>query len=132
MTDEEVYVLLNGMVAAGLTPQECKQQLREVRAATGLTNIGLTMQAMRYAKANNLGYPRIHPRPSKPKPYVSNAKKACRKYVRTAKHKKRIALGKAALAQGANWTTLAKLLGFKTCVRAHLWWHRHVLAKEGG
>ncbi len=122
MTGEEIYRLLNKMSVRGETPRQREKKLKRLADKLGLSSDALRAKARRFARKEGVNYPLMRKPASEDREQERQQKRSTRDQWRT----ERIALGKEALARGAEWAELAVLFNIKTPEGAAQWWRRNV------
>ena len=127
MTGEEIYKLLNKMATRGETPRQREKKLKRLADKLGLSSDALRAKARRFARKEGMSYPLMRKPASEDREQQRQEKRSTREQWRA----ERIALGKEALARGAEWSELAVLFYIKTPEGAAQWWRRNVDGVQG-
>lgn len=122
MVGEEIFNLLSKMASRGDAPRKRERQLKKLAEKAGLSSDALRAKARRYARKSGIEYPLMR------KPATRNREKERqeRRTVRASWKEERIARGKDALANGADWAEIARLFEISTPEGAAQWWRRNV------
>jgi len=128
MTGEELFNLLKKMNERNEAPRKREKTLKKLADKEGLSSDALRAKARRWAKANGLTYPLMRKQATKNRSEEREKQREARKAWRA----ERLKQGEEAIARGADWTELAKLLDIKTAEGAAQWWRRNFEGKKGG